>query len=149
MIWCKSIYILKNYSIHYILRTNRNNNKNIPSDKINVAKNILFFFLSWASTHNSLTFDLWFLYELKHKVHHFSEIFYVVFYFWFSLVSLLLKFTFFFTKKHGLFYFKEASTKNCEYVKKKKFFDENVFSDNVKWGTKKLRKMIYICWCKS
>ena len=119
MIWCKSIYILKNYSFHYILRTNRNSNKNIPSDKINVGKNILFFFLSRASTHNSFTFNLLFLYELRHKVHHFSEIFYVVFYFWFSLVSFLLKFTFFFTKKHGLFYFKEASTKNCEYVKKK------------------------------
>ena len=41
--------------------------KKIPSDKINGTKNALFF-LSRAPTHHSFTFNLQFLYELKHKV---------------------------------------------------------------------------------
>ena len=41
--------------------------KNIPSDKINGTKNALFF-LSRAPTHHNFSFDLPFLYELKHKV---------------------------------------------------------------------------------
>ena len=41
--------------------------KRFPSDKINGTKNALFF-LSRAPTHHSFTFNLWFLYELKHKV---------------------------------------------------------------------------------
>ena len=40
--------------------------KNIPSDKINGTKNALFF-LSRAPTHHGFTFNLRFLYELKHK----------------------------------------------------------------------------------
>ena len=39
-----------------------------PSDKINVT-NDAFFFLSRAPTHHSFTFNLRFLFELKHKVH--------------------------------------------------------------------------------
>ena len=42
--------------------------KKFPSDKINGTKNALFF-LSRAPTHHSFTFNLRFLYELKHKVH--------------------------------------------------------------------------------
>ena len=49
---CKSIYILKVYSIHY---------------KKTVQK-MLYLFLSRAPTHHSFTFNLRFLYELKHKV---------------------------------------------------------------------------------
>ena len=41
--------------------------KKIPSDKINGTKNALSF-LSQALTHHSFTFNLRFLYELKHKV---------------------------------------------------------------------------------
>ena len=41
--------------------------KKLPSDKINGTKNALFF-LSQASTHHSFTFNLRFLYELKHKI---------------------------------------------------------------------------------
>ena len=41
--------------------------REIPSDKINCTKNVLFF-LSRAPTHHSFTFNLRFLYELKHKV---------------------------------------------------------------------------------
>ena len=41
--------------------------KKIPSDKINGTKNALFFLLR-APTHYSFTFNLRFLYELKHKV---------------------------------------------------------------------------------
>ena len=40
--------------------------KKIPSDKINGAKNSLFF-LSRAPTHHSFTFNAQFIYELKHK----------------------------------------------------------------------------------
>ena len=42
--------------------------KKSSSDKINVTKNALFF-LSRAPTHQSFTFNLQFLYELKHKTH--------------------------------------------------------------------------------
>ena len=41
--------------------------KKNPSDKINGTKNALFF-LSRAPAHHSFTFNLRFLYELKHKV---------------------------------------------------------------------------------
>ena len=41
--------------------------KKFPSDKINGIKTALFF-LSQAPTHHSFTFNLRFLYELKHKV---------------------------------------------------------------------------------
>ena len=40
--------------------------KNFPSDKINGTKNALFF-LSRAPTHHSFTYNLRFLYEMKHK----------------------------------------------------------------------------------
>ena len=60
------MYTLKVYSIHYTLRENANLKK-VPSDKINGTKNA-HFFLSRAPTHHSFTFDLRFLYELKHNV---------------------------------------------------------------------------------
>ena len=41
--------------------------KKFPSDKISNTKNALFF-LSRAPAYHSLTFNLRFLYELKHKV---------------------------------------------------------------------------------
>ena len=41
--------------------------KQFTSDIINDTKNALFF-LSWALTHHSFTFNLQFLYELKHNV---------------------------------------------------------------------------------
>ena len=41
--------------------------KKVPSDKINGTKNALFF-LSRAPAHHKFTFNLRFLYELKHKV---------------------------------------------------------------------------------
>ena len=41
--------------------------KKFSSDKINGTKNALFF-LSRVPTHRSFTFNLRFLYELKHKV---------------------------------------------------------------------------------
>ena len=69
LIFCKSIFTLKVCSIPYILRKN---NKKIPSNKLNVTKNKLFF-LSQTPTYHSFTFNLWFLYELMHKVHRFSK----------------------------------------------------------------------------
>ena len=41
--------------------------KKLPSEKINGTKNALVF-LSRAATHHSFTFNLGFLYELKHKI---------------------------------------------------------------------------------
>ena len=51
--------------------------KKIPLDKIKVTKNALFF-LSRALTNHSFTFNLQFLYKLKHKV-YLSKIAYGVF----------------------------------------------------------------------
>ena len=45
--------------------------KKFPSDKINGIKYTLFL-LSRKPTHHSLTFNLGFLHELKHKVFHFQ-----------------------------------------------------------------------------
>ena len=60
--------------------------KNFPSDKINGAKNALFFLLQ-APTHYSFTFNLWFLYELKHKV-RLSKTVCGIFHFWFRFVFI-------------------------------------------------------------
>ena len=60
---CKSMYILK-VSIHW---DKTQMLKKFPLNKINGTKNALFF-LWWAPTHHSLTFNLRLLYELKHKV---------------------------------------------------------------------------------
>ena len=56
------------------------------SDKRNVTKNALFF-LSWAPTHHSFTFNSQFLYELKHKV-HLSKTVSVTFHFQFRFVFI-------------------------------------------------------------
>ena len=60
--------------------------KKFPSDKINSTKNALFF-LSWAPTHHSFTFNLRFLYELKHKV-RLSKTVCGIFHFWFRFVFI-------------------------------------------------------------
>ena len=79
--------------------------KKLPSDKINGTKNA-FFFLSRAATLNSncsFTFNLRFLYELKHKV-CLSKTVCEISHFRFPFsVSFLLKFIFLFKKMHGLF----------------------------------------------
>ena len=77
----------------------------IPTNNINDTKNALFF-LSWAPTHHSFTFNLWFLYELKDKV-HLSKTVCLVFSI-FDSVSFLLKFIFLFNKVHGLFDFETS-----------------------------------------
>ena len=84
-----------------------------------MLQKIYSFFISQSPTHNSVTFKLRFLYELRHKVHHFSESWYGIFHCWFRLVSTIV-YTFF-KKKYGFFDFSGVSTKNCEYVKKTKF----------------------------
>ena len=61
--------------------------KKIPSDKINGAK-IAFFFLSRGPAHQIFTFNLRFLYELKHKVRLFKTVcgtFHFRFRFYYSL----------------------------------------------------------------
>ena len=60
--------------------------KKFPSDKINGTKNALFF-LSRAPTHHSFTFNLQFLYELKHKV-RLSKTVYEIFHFRFRFVFI-------------------------------------------------------------
>ena len=55
-------------------------------DKINGSKNALFF-LSGAPTHHSFTFNLWFLYELMHRV-LFSKTVSRIFHFWFRFVFI-------------------------------------------------------------
>ena len=60
--------------------------KKILSDKIKGTKNTLFF-LSRAPTHHSFTFNLRFLYELKHKV-HLSKITWGIFHFRFRFVFI-------------------------------------------------------------
>ena len=52
------------YTIHW---DKRRMSKKLPLDKINGTKNALFF-LSQVPTKNGFTFNLRFLYELKHKV---------------------------------------------------------------------------------
>ena len=47
--------------------------KRFPTDKINGTKNALFI-LSRAPTHHSFTFNLRFLYELKHKVRLYKNV---------------------------------------------------------------------------
>ena len=58
----------------------------IHSDKTNGTKNALFF-LSRAPTHHSFTFNLRFLYELKHKV-RLSKIVCGIFHFRFRFVFI-------------------------------------------------------------
>ena len=60
--------------------------KKIPSGKINGTKNALFF-LSRAPTHHSFTFNMRYLYELKHKVRH-SETVRGIFHFRFRSVFI-------------------------------------------------------------
>ena len=60
--------------------------KKIPPDKINGTKNALVF-LSRAPTHHSFTFNLQFLYELKHKV-RLSKTFCAIFHFRFRFVFI-------------------------------------------------------------
>ena len=57
-----------------------------PLDKINVTKNALFL-LSGAATHHSFTFNLQFLYQLKHKV-HLSKTVWGIFHFPFCLIFI-------------------------------------------------------------
>ena len=60
--------------------------KQVPLKKINGTKNVLFF-LSQAPTHHSFTFNLRFLYELKHKV-HLSKTVFGFFHFQFHLIFI-------------------------------------------------------------
>ena len=73
--------------------------KKLPSDKINGTKNALFFLLR-ALTHHSFTFNLKFLYELKHKALLSKT---VVGFSIFDSVLFLLKLIVLFDKMHGFF----------------------------------------------
>ena len=71
----------------------------LPSDKINGTKYALFFLLR-APTHHSFNFNLWFLYELKHKVHLSKTVRGISI---FDSVSFVLEFVFLFNKMHEPF----------------------------------------------
>ena len=60
--------------------------KKFPLDKINVTKQVLFL-LSRPPTHDTFTFNLQFLYQLKHKV-HLSKTVCGIFHFRFRLVLI-------------------------------------------------------------
>ena len=60
--------------------------KKFLSDKINGTKNALFF-LWQAPTHSSFTFDLWFSYELNHKL-RLSKTVFAIFHFWFHFIFI-------------------------------------------------------------
>ena len=60
--------------------------KKFPLDKISGTKNALFF-LSWALTHHSFTFNFQFLYEVKHKA-RLSKTVCGIFYFLFRFVFI-------------------------------------------------------------
>ena len=62
----KYVYSESVFNTLYIEIKHKCKKKKIPSYKINGTKNALFF-LSRAPTHHSFTFNLRFLYELKHK----------------------------------------------------------------------------------
>ena len=61
--------------------------KKIAFGKINVTKSALIFFLSRAPTYHSFTFNLRFLYELKHKI-SLSKTVCGIFYYWFRFVFI-------------------------------------------------------------
>ena len=88
----------------------------LKSSKNTIVKKMLFrkkktlqkmssFFFSRAPTHHSFTFNLWFVYELKHKV-DLSKTMSGIFHFRFRLV--FVKCIFLFNKMHGLFDFKTS-----------------------------------------
>ena len=61
--------------------------KKFSSDKINGTKNVPIFLVWWVPTHHSFTFNLRFLYELKHKV-RLSKTVCGIFYFWFHFAFI-------------------------------------------------------------
>ena len=95
------MYILSVYIQYTVQRDKTQMLKKGPWDKVNGTKNALFF-LSQAPTHHNFTFELWFFYELKHKVHLSKTVGFSIF----DPVSFLLKFIFLFNKMYGLFDFK-------------------------------------------
>ena len=81
--------------------------KKLPYDKISGTKNPIFFLLR-DSTHHRFTFNLLFLYELKH-ISRLSKTVTGIFYF--RLRFVLLKFIFLFNRMHELFDFKRSKLK--------------------------------------
>ena len=82
--------------------------KKIPLDKINIKKNV-HFFISRAPTNLGCTFNLQFLYKLKHKI-YISKRVCGIFHFRFRLI--FIKVLFLFNKKHIIFVFKAAICKS-------------------------------------
>ena len=66
--WYVKVYVFWKFIQYTIHGDKREMLKKFPSDKRNVTKNVAFF-LSCAPTHHGFTFNLQFLYELKHKFH--------------------------------------------------------------------------------
>ena len=73
--------------------------KKFPSDRKSDTKNAVCF-LSWAPTHNTFTFNLQFLHELKYKVRLSKTV--CVGFSILDFVSFLLRFTVFLKQMSGL-----------------------------------------------
>ena len=89
---CKRIYILRVYSMHYIL-CDKANVKKIPPDKVNVTQDALLISLA-SSTYHSFTLNSRYLYELKHQACHSKSmrgIFHLLFRFFFIKVYVFVQ----------------------------------------------------------
>ena len=102
---CKSMYILKVYSIHYTLRLNTDVEKISFGQNKRCKKCPLFPFVS--SNSSQFYFNLRFLDELSWST-RFVSLKLCVGISIFDSVSFLLKFIFLFSKMHGLFEFKTS-----------------------------------------
>ena len=99
--WYGKVCIFWKCSIHYTLR------QNTSVKQIFFWQKCPLFFLLRAHTHDSFTFNLQLLYELKHKFHFFKTV-YRIFHFWFLFV--LIKFFIFCSTK-----WMDTLTLKCHY----------------------------------
>ena len=115
--------------------------KKFPSDKINISKHALFLLL-WATTHHSFTFNLRFLFELKHKLISLKM---CVEFSIFDSASFLLKFMFLFNKKHWLFSFLIITFK-IKTVEKTSSFNSSTMIFRLQEEIANLIKSAWVGW---
>ena len=150
--FCKIMFF--DMMLKYICSWSLFNTLYVEKKQINFFFKIYCFLLLRAPNHNSFTFNLWLLCELKHKVNLLKVQVLWVGFFIFGSLLLLLKFIYFFSVKtmwdHQKKKKKKKKKKSWEYVKNEKFvmkiFSPVILSEVLK-SCKKW--YIYICWCKS
>ena len=81
LMWCKSTSSSLFHTIY--IEKKHKNKKNFLQGKWMLQK--ILFFLSQTLSHHSFNFNLWFLHELKHKIHHFFRSLCGILQFWFRL----------------------------------------------------------------